>query len=333
MTDVEQCRHESGFVAVSDGAVIYFEDSGAPEGIATLWLHGGPGGSLGAGHYRRIFPLDMYRLIAIDQRGNGRSRPNVLDDLDSLPSYTTQQLIADIEAVRISRGVEKWVVTGASWGTTLALAYAQEHPERVAALGLLAVGTTSRSEVDWITEGVGRFFPAEWSVFESASRRRDGERVVDAYARRLAAADSIDSERAARDWDRWENVHVSLDNPASREYAQPGSTPVDAVQRRAFATLVTHYWSHDAFLADELAILERMNRISHIPTALVHGRRDISSPVSTAWRLHQTLPASALTIVEHEGHGGPDSEAALTESLRRFAATGSMVETTIQGVQ
>lgn len=303
----------TGFVDTNDGASLYWEESGNPDGIPALWLHGGPGGSLGSGWYRTHFDPVEYRLIGVDQRGSGRSRPTIAEARHLLPEHTTPRLVADVEAVRRHLDIADWVVAGISWGTTLALAYAQRHPSRVRALALMAVTTTSRDEVDWITEGVGRMFPAEWDAFEAASQRLPGERVVDAYARRLAGDDPEARADAAQAWDRWENVHVSLDDPALRHHGHLGPE-----HREGFATLVTHYWSNDGFLRGDDAVLSRLDRIRHIPTALVHGRRDISGPPVTAWRLHRALPESTLTIVEHEGHGGPGESAALTAALDRF---------------
>jgi proline iminopeptidase len=304
-----------GFIEVAGSASIYWEESGAPNGLPALWLHGGPGGSIGTGWHRALFDPLRYRLISLDQRGCGRSRRSGDAPID-LSHPTTEQLIDDLEVVRAALGVPRWVLGGISWGTTLALAYAEQHPERVSALALAAITTTSRDEVEWITEGVGRFFPVEWSAFERASARRQGERIVDAYARRLASDDRADREAAARDWDIWESVHVSLDHPETR-----GSGHVGPERRVDFATLVTHYWSNDAFLPGPKAILERLHRIAHIPAALVHGRRDLSSPPVTAWRLHQALPASSLVIVEDEAHGGPKSNAALMAALDAFASS------------
>jgi proline iminopeptidase len=306
--------YATGFVEVEGGASIFWEESGVPDGVPALWLHGGPGGSLGSGWYRSHFDLSRYRLIGIDQRGSGKSVPNILDARDRLDEHTTQRLIADIEQVREAMGVECWVVAGVSWGTTLALAYAQEHPDRVIALGLVAVTSTSREEVDWITEGVGRVFPEEWARFERDSRRRDGERVVEAYARRLREGDAAERAAAAAAWDRWESAHVSLDAPD-----RVGQLFADARTREAFATLVTHFWSRDGFLAGDQAVLARMGRVGDIPGALVHGRRDISGPAVTAWRLHELWPASELTIVETEGHGGAEESAVLRAALDRFA--------------
>lgn len=305
---------DAGLLGVADGNEIYWEISGNPEGKPALYLHGGPGSALGSGSYRRHFDPQRYRIVGIDQRGCGQSRPLAADALGELHRNTTQSLIEDIEAVRRHLEIETWLVSGVSWGTTLALAYAQVHPDRVSELVLVAVTTTSREEVDWITEGVGRIFPEAWQRFEQASGRRDGERVVEAYARRLAAGDIRDRLRAAHAWNDWESAHISLD---------PNWVPIDQrfheEQGLAFATLVTHYWSNDGFLQNGKEILRRVSAIGHIPAVLIHGRRDISGPAITAWRLHQLWPASRLCIVESDGHGGPQSMGQMRLALDSFA--------------
>ena len=205
-------------------------------------------------------------------------------------------------------------MSGVSWGTTLALAYAQAHPDRVTQSVLVAVGTTSREEVHWLTEGVGRFFPEAWRRFEREADRRNGERIVEAYARRLASGDRQDRLRTARAWNDWESTHISLD---------PNWTPIDQrfnqEQGLTFATLVTHYWSNDAFLQNGREILGCMTTIQHIPAVLIYGRRDISGPVVTAWRLHQLWPASRMLVVESEGHGGPKAMEQMRIALDPFA--------------
>jgi len=307
---------DSGLLARPDGARLYWETSGASAGTPAIYLHGGPGGTLGNGGYRRWFDPDRYLVVGLDQRGCGRSTPSVADDLSALDSCTTGAMVDDLEALRTHLGIKRWVVAGASWGTTLALAYAQEHPDRVLRLVLLAVTTTSREEVDWITEGVGRMFPEEWERFAQASRRRPGERVVEAFARHLRSADPSARAQAADEWDRWESTHVRLD-PGWR----PGPRVSDPVQRLVFATLTTHLWAHDAFLPGARAVLARMDRIAHVPGTLVHGRRDVSGPVITAWRVHRAWPASTLHIVEEEGHGGPRSTELVAAALDAFPAS------------
>ena len=294
--------YATGLLTVDDGNQLYWETSGNPEGKPVVHLHGGPGSGLGSGGYRRNFDPDRHLIIGIDQRGCGRSRPLVGDALDQLHVNTTQRLIQDLEAVREHLKVDAWLVSGVSWGSTLALAYALAFPARVTQLALVAVTTTSREEIEWITEGVGRIFPEAWDRFERASGRRDGERVVEAYARRLRGVDPADRAEAARDWDEWEGVHISLDPHWTPDRRHP-----DPRQRETFATLVTHYWANDGFLVGGAEILRRISEIGDVPAVLIHGRHDISGPAITPWRLHQHWPASRLIIVESEGHGGPAS--------------------------
>ncbi|WP_069882849.1 prolyl aminopeptidase [Bosea sp. BIWAKO-01] len=304
----------TGLLTVGDGNEIYWEISGNPDGKPALYLHGGPGTGLRSGSYRRHFDPQRYCIIGIDQRGCGRSRPLAPDAPSELQRNTTQALIGDIEAVRAHLGVASWLVSGVSWGSTLALAYAQALPDRVSALVLVAVTTTSREEVDWITEGVGRLFPEAWQRFERESGRSPGERVVEAYARRLATGDLRDRLLASRAWNDWEATHISLD-PGW----EPASQPPDEDRAFAFATLVTHYWAHDGFLRDGQEILGRIAEIAHIPAVLIHGRRDFGGPAITPWTLHQHWPASRLIIVEGEGHGGPQCFAQMRLALDAFA--------------
>ncbi|WP_454624696.1 prolyl aminopeptidase [Bradyrhizobium cenepequi] len=304
---------DADLLRMPDGNEIYWEVSGNPQGIAAIYLHGGPGSGLGSGGYRRHFDPDRYMIVGIDQRGCGRSRPLAIDALADLAHNTTQTLIADIEAVRKRLSIKTWVVSGVSWGTTLALAYAQAHPGRVAYLVLVAVTTTSRGEIDWITEGVGCIFPEAWARFEKDSERKQGERVVEAYARRLAAGDQRTRLQAAESWNAWEAAHLSLD---------PHWTPLsrDVERDLNFATLVTHYWSNDGFLPGDCAVFQRIGQIAHIPAVLIHGRGDVSGPAVTPWRLYQSWPTSRVSIVEAEGHGGPESMKEMREALDAFAS-------------
>ena len=286
---------------------VYWEDSGDPDAPAVLWLHGGPGSGL-RGDYADVLGAGL-RVIGLDQRGSGRSRPLADAPGADLDGNTTPGLVADLERLREHRGVDRWLVCGISWGTTLALAYAQAHPERVRGLVLAAVTTTSTREVEWITEGLARVFPEQWEAFAGAVPRRPGERVVDAYAR--AMRDPAMRVDAARAWCTWEDVHVSL-APGARpdpRYDDPGF-------RLLFATLVTHYWSHSGFGGDDLPA--GMPRLAGIPGVLIHGRADISSPLETPWRLHHAWPGSELVVVP-EGHGGPATTAAMTEAVQRLA--------------
>lgn len=295
-------------------AKIYWESTGNPAGVPVLYLHGGPGGSLGKGGYRKQHDPALFRTIGLDQRGCGKSTPRVQDDLGHLHLNTTQSLLDDIEAVRKHLGVEKWIVTGGSWGSTLGLAYALRHPGRVLGLALAAVTTTSREEVQWITEGVGSIFPEAWHEFAAQAAAQPGERVVEAYARRLAGKDREDARLAALQWDRWESIHVSLD-----PRWQPGPMFDHERERMTFALLVTHYWSRDGFLTGGQEILSRIHHLEGIPGYLIHGRRDISGPVITPWKLHQRWNSSKLIVVESEGHGGPESAKALSDAVEEIA--------------
>ncbi|WP_458107999.1 alpha/beta fold hydrolase [Arthrobacter sp. R3-55] len=307
-------EHASGWVNVPH-AQIYWQSTGNPDGVPVLYLHGGPGGSLGRGGYRKRHDPRRFRTIGLDQRGCGKSTPTAQDDLLHLSVNTTQTLIEDIEAVRTHLGIEQWIVTGVSWGSTLALAYALQHPNRVLGIALVAVTTSSRTEIQWITEDVGRVFPEEWSRFQGDSGGAPGERLVEAYARRLAGEDRDDAHHAALAWDRWESTHISLDPNWT-----PGKMFDDDRQRMTFALLVAHYWANDGFLAQGNEIMPRVHQLDGIPGYLIHGRRDISGPVATAWQLHQRWRTSQLLVMEDEGHGGPASMAALTQAVEELAA-------------
>lgn len=305
--------HTSGRLALDDGAELYWEESGTPHSPALVWLHGGPGTGLGRGGYRRAPDPERWRIIGFDQRGCGRSTPLIDGPGPELDALTTPRMIADLEALREHLGVERWLVAGGSWGTTYALAYAEAHPDRVSALVLAAVTTTSRVEVEWITEAVGRIFPREWEEFAAASQRAPGERVVDAYDRLLRDPDPTVRAAAARAWCTWEDVHVSLG---------PGWAPNpdfdDAGFRALFATQVVNAWARSAYLGDD-GILDGLERIAHLPAVLIHGRLDVSGPLASAWELHRRLPLSRLVVVEDEGHGGATMGDELGRAYASFA--------------
>lgn len=294
----------SGLLDVGAGHRIYWEESGNPDGVPLLYLHGGPGGSLGAGGYRDTFDPARFRVIGLEQRGCGRSTPPASDPLHDLASNTTDALIADLELLRVDRGIERWLVNGASWGCTLALAYARAHPDRAHGVVGMAVTTTGRAEVDWITEGVGAIFPEAWDRFASYAEdagigfRRGQGRLVTAYARLLADPDRTVCDAASVQWALWEDTHISLLNGAVKRSPRWDDGDV----RIGFARLVTHYWAHDGFL--DPALLSNVGALVDLPVVLIHGRVDVSGPAVTAYELHQRLPRSRLIIDEAEGHGG-----------------------------
>lgn len=288
--------YASGLLDVGDGNQIHWETSGNPDGTPALLVHGGPGSGCVPG-MRRPFNPELYRIIAFDQRGCGRSTPHAGDAAVDLAGNTTHHLIADMERLREHLGVDRWLLAGWSWGTTLALAYAEQHPDRVTALGLTAVTTTGPAEVEWITRDVGRLFPEAWSHFRDQlpEKDRDGS-LVDGYARLLADPDPRVREKAARDWCEWEASHVDVDGtrPPPARYGDP-------VYRMCFARLVTHYWRHAAWLPDG-ELLRNVGRIAHLPAVLIHGRLDLSSPPDIAWQLAQSWPAARLHLVPGVGH-------------------------------
>ncbi len=312
--DVEP--YDSGILDVGDGHEVYWERCGNPDGKPALYLHGGPGSVCSPGQ-RRFFDPAVYRAMLFDQRGSGRSRPLASDPNADLSANTTGQLIADIEALRQLLGVESWTVLGLSWGTTLGLAYAQAHPNRVNALALALVTTTSRREVEWITRDVGRIFPREWDRFAAAVPGALRHLpLADAYATLLFDADPAVCERAAREWCAWEDAHVSL-TPGHR----PNPRFDDPEFRLRFAHLVTHYWRNVAFLEEE-QLLRDASMLDGIPGVLIHGRYDVSGPLETAWRLSQRWQTSHLRILDDAGHGGGDTFiSAIVDALNQFASS------------
>ena len=307
--------YESGMLDVGDGHQMYWECCGNPEGKPALYLHGGPGSGSSPGQ-RRFFDPEVYRAVLIDQRGSGRSRPLASEPNADLSVNTTHHLIADIELLRKHLGIDSWaVVMGLSWGTTLTMAYAQTHRDRVKAILIGFLGMTTRREVEWITQDVGRIFPQEWDRFVAAiPDDLQHMRPVDAYARMLVDPDPAVQEHAALEWCIWEDAHISL---------TPGAAPSlryeDPEFRLRFARLVTHYWSNHAFLEGDQLIRD-VATLNGIPGVLIHGRYDVSSPLETAWRLHQGWQGSELHILDDAGHGGGDAfYTVVGDVLARFA--------------
>jgi proline iminopeptidase len=308
--------YEQGMLDVGDGHAVFWTASGNPTGRPVVVVHGGPGGRSTPG-WRSYLDPDRYRIVQLDQRSCGRSTPSAAEAVVDLSANTTAHLVADMERLREHLAVEHWSVLGASWGTTLGLAYAQAHPERVTEMVLFAVTTTSRREVEWITRDMGRIFPEQWEAFRDAVPAPDrAGNLPAAYSRLLHSPDPTVRDRAAAAWCAWEDTHVSL-APGHR----PDPRYADPAFRLAFARLVTHYWAHDGFLPDG-ALLRGMHRLAGIPAVLVHGRRDVSSPLETAWQLHRAWPGSELVVLD-DGHGGAGFTEHVTAATDRFAAAGA----------
>jgi proline iminopeptidase len=290
--------YEHGTLEVGDGQSIYWESVGCPSGTPAVFLHGGPGSGAGSGSRRYFDPLG-YRAVLFDQRGSGRSRPLAIDPGVDLSTNTTNQLVGDIEALREHLGVGRWVVVGISWGVTLALVYAQRYPERVRAMVLGPVTAGTQTEMTWITRHMGRIFPRQWDQFVAAVPQSErGGDLAAAYARLLASHDASVRDDAASRWCDWEDTHVSLMPGWAHDERYD-----DPAFRAVFARLVTHYWAHGCFLADG-EVLAGLHHLAGIPGVLIHGRYDISSPLDTAWQLHQAWPASRLVVLDDGGHGG-----------------------------
>ena len=303
--------YASGLLTMDDGAEIWWEISGNPDGRPVVWLHGGPGSGVSE-KYRQRFDPAHWRIVSLDQRSCGRSRPLATDPGFDLGTLTTQQMIADLEQLRAHLGIDDWLVSGGSWGSTLALAYAEAHPGRVTGLVVCAVTTSAHEEIEWISERVGRVFPREWDELEAASGRRPGQRLLDAYLERLTDPDPEVRLAAALAWCTWEDVHVSLD---------PAHEPYLSVQDPQFqlliATHVVNNWAHDAWLG-ESGIFDGLDKIAHLPAVLIHGRLDVSGPLVTAWKLHRRWPGSRLVVLDDEGHGGKGMNAELEAAYSWF---------------
>lgn len=296
---------DSGLLTVRDGAQIYWETSGNPHGVPMVWLHGGPGSGLRSGGYRRAPGAEQWLIVVLDQRACGRSRPLATEPGFDLTTLTTQAMIADLEDLREHLGIQRWLVAGGSWGTTLALAYGEAHPDRVTGFVLVAVTSGSHTEIEWISESIGRVFPREWDAFAAASGRLPGQRLLDAYLQRLTDPDPTVRSAAALAWCTWEDTHVSRDPTF-----QPWLARQDPQFRQLFALQVVHFWSHDAFLGEQ-GVLDCLGKVTHLPAVLIHGRLDVSGPLVTAWELHKRWPGSRLVVIDHEGHGGKDLSAAV----------------------
>ncbi len=311
MTFPPLAPHRSDLLPADHGAQLYWEESGTLQGKPMLWLHGGPGSGLGDAYRRRLDP-ERWRIVGFDQRACGRSRPLATEPGFDLGTLATQQQVADIEAVREHLGIERWLVAGGSWGSTLALAYAEAHPDRVSEVVLVAVTTSARKEIEWISEQVGRIFPREWAELEVASGRDRDQPLLEAMLARLTDRDPAVRDAAALAWCRWEDTHVSLD-PA----ATPHWQVCEPDARLLMATHVVNNWAHTAWLG-ESGILDRLDTVTHLPAVLIHGRLDVSGPLVTAWELHRRWPASRLVVVEDEGHGGTAMSAELEAAYASF---------------
>lgn len=294
---------------VGDGHTLYVEEVGNPDGIPVVVFHGGPGGGCSPA-MRRFFDPEKYRAILFDQRGCGRSRPHA-----SVKANTTWHLVRDIEHIRVTLGIDRWIVFGGSWGATLGLVYAQAHPARVAWLVLRGVFLATRRELDWFYGGgAGQFWPDLWERFTSLIPEDERHDMIGAYNRRLFSGNRADEVVHAKTWAAWENALASIDNDGALI-----DSPADYAL--AFSRIENHYFINDAFLDDTQQIMANMSRIAHVPGSIVQGRHDMICPPASAWALHKAWPSSELQIVAKAGHAvsEPGIAAELVRTMDKLA--------------
>ncbi|MCA3359998.1 MAG: prolyl aminopeptidase [Roseomonas sp.] len=300
--------YETGFLPLSSGHVMYWEQVGNPRGQPVLFLHGGPGAGAGAVH-RRFFDPQHWRVIIFDQRGAGRSRP-----LGELRDNTTPHLVRDIEVLRQFLGIEDWLLFGGSWGSTLALAYAQEHPNRVLGCVLRGVFLGRRDEVVWFLDGLRRVFPDAWAAFSEHLPPEERGDLLGAYLRRLCDPDPAVHLPAARAWSQYEGSCSTL-------LPSPETVASFAQDRTALglARIEAHYFAHDLFLPPE-GLLGRMDRLAGIEAEIVQGRYDMVCPATTAFELAAAWPSARLTMIPDAGHSAlePGLRTALVSAVERF---------------
>jgi len=286
--------YRSGALQVSPLHRLYFEESGNPRGKPAVFLHGGPGGATHP-QMRRFFDPARYRIVLFDQRGCGHSAPHA-----SLVDNTTWHLVEDIETLRMHLGIQRWLVFGGSWGSTLALAYAQSHPQQVTELVLRGIFLLRRSELDWFyqnPEGAAALFPDRWEEFVAVIPRRERGAMMRAYYRRLVSSKATVRATAARAWSVWEGVTSHLQSDPG--YVAKFDDPEYAA---AFARIECHYFVNKGFLKRDDQLLRDVKRMRHIPGVIVQGRYDVVCPMRSAWDLHRAWPEAELRIVPDAGH-------------------------------
>ncbi len=303
--------YETGMLNVGDGHSVYYERCGTPGGKPAIFLHGGPGGGCSDAN-RCLFNPDIYDIILFDQRGCGRSLPHA-----SLDANTTWHLVADIELLRLHIGVQQWLVFGGSWGSTLALAYAQTHPERVSALILRGIYLLTQAELDWYYQfGVSEMFPEKWEHFIAPIPEAERGNMVEAYRRILTGDDEPAILAAAKAWAIWEGETITLLPDAA--FSAPFH---DGHYALAFARIENHYFFHDGWM-EPGQLLRNAGRLKGIPGVIIHGRYDMPCPVRSAFALHAAWPDADLHVIEGAGHAysEPGILDQLIRATDRFAA-------------
>ncbi len=307
--------YETGELLAGDGQRVYWEQSGNPEGKPVVFLHGGPGGGTSPWQ-RRFFDPERYRIVLFDQRGCGRSTPHASDPAADLRYNTTWHLVADMELLRRNLGIARWQVFGGSWGSALALAYAQSHPDAVTEIVLRGIFTLRRHELEWFYEGgASALFPDLWEGYLAEIPVLERNRLIEAYHRRLFDPDPDVHRPAALAWTRWEASTLTLrPDPALVE------SMTDADTATAFARIENHYFVNAGWFR-EGQLIEDVDRIRHLPGVIVQGRYDVCTPIMTAWDLHRSWPEADLVVVPDASHSAtePGIAAALRAATDRFA--------------
>ncbi|MBW2212120.1 MAG: prolyl aminopeptidase [Deltaproteobacteria bacterium] len=290
--------YDSGRLRVDSVHSVYFEQCGNPEGKPAIFVHGGPGGGSSSVH-RRFWDPAVYRIILFDQRGCGRSTPHA-----ELRNNTTWDLVEDMERIRAHLGIERWQLFGGSWGSTLALAYAQQYPDRVTEMVLRGIFLLRRREIQWYyQEGASRIFPEAWQGYLEPIPQDERDDMVGAYYRRLTSNDRTERIRAARAWSMWEGSTSRL-VPDPELIKRTG----DETFAEAFARIECHYFINGGFFQEDNYLLQNAHRIEHIPMVIVQGRYDIVCPPESAYQLHQACPNSTLIIAQKSGHSALEPE-------------------------
>lgn len=283
---------ETGFLDVGSGHRVYFEQSGNPTGKPAIFVHGGPGGGTEPNH-RRFWDPAKYRIVLFDQRGSGKSTPHA-----GLEANTTWDLVRDMEAIRQHLGIEKWQVFGGSWGSTLALAYAETHPDRVTELVLRGIFLIRKREIDWFyQDGCSRIFPDAWESYLEPIPEAERGDLLRAYHQRLTSADDEVRLAAARAWSIWEGSTSTLESNPNLV-----AKMADPRFAEAFARIECHYFLNGGFFRSENQLLEDVAKIRHIPAVIVQGRYDVVCPMDSAWALHRAWPEAEFVVVPTAGH-------------------------------
>ncbi|MBD8101899.1 MULTISPECIES: prolyl aminopeptidase [Plantibacter] len=307
--------YETGMLDVGDGQSLYWETSGNPDGKPVVFLHGGPGGATSPIH-RRLFDPKRYRIVLVDQRGCGRSTPHASDPAADLSTNTTWHLVADLEVLRKALKIKRWMVFGGSWGSTLALAYAQKHTKRVTELVLRGIFTLRDAELDWFYEGgASAVFPDLWEGYLEPIPVDERRHLIEAYHRRLFDEDPAVHGPAAVAWSRWESSTITL--LPQEETVARFTDPHFAV---AFARIENHFFTNKGWFEPEQLIRDA-GKLAGVPGVIVQGRYDMCTPVFTAWDLHRAWPEADFTIVPDAGHAfdEPGILSALIDATDRFA--------------